>query len=93
MRVSRFTAEGEGVVEYVDANEIHVRYERNEIQKLVSFEEDLKIYKLTKFIKTNQETCINLKPAVKKGQKCERRRFPDRRLCSTSMVNWRWAAT
>ncbi len=34
-----------------------------------SFEEDLKIYKLTKFIKTNQETCINLKPAVKKGQK------------------------
>ena len=37
-------------------------------RKLVSFEDDLKIYKLTKFIKTNQETCINLKPAVKKGQ-------------------------
>src|ERR1700712_3539003 len=53
-------SEGEGVVEFVDANEIHVRYERNEIQKLVSFEDDLKIYKLTKFIKTNQETCINL---------------------------------
>ena len=62
-------SEGEGVVEFVDANEIHVRYERNEIQKLVSFEDDLKIYKLTKFIKTNQETCINLKPAVKKGQR------------------------
>ncbi len=62
-------SEGEGVVEFVDANEIHVRYDRNEQQKLVSFEEDLKIYKLTKFIKTNQETCINLKPAVKKGQK------------------------
>lgn len=64
----QLNAEGKGVVEYVDANEIHVRYERNEEQRLVSFEEDLKIYKLTKFIKTNQSTCINLKPAVKKGQ-------------------------
>ncbi|TCJ17609.1 DNA-directed RNA polymerase subunit beta [Flaviaesturariibacter flavus] len=62
-------AEGEGVVEFVDANEIHVRYNRNEDQRLVSFEEDLKVYNLTKFIKTNQETSINLKPAVKKGQK------------------------
>jgi DNA-directed RNA polymerase subunit beta len=61
-------SEGAGVIEFVDANEIHVRYDRNETQKLVSFEEDLKIYRLTKFIKTNQETCINLKPAVKKGQ-------------------------
>ena len=61
-------SEGNGVVEYVDANEIHVRYNRNEGQKLVSFEDDLKVYKLTKFIKTNQETAINLKPAVKKGQ-------------------------
>jgi DNA-directed RNA polymerase subunit beta len=61
-------SEGDGVVEFVDANEIHVRYNRNEEQRLVSFEDDLKIYKLTKFIKTNQETSINLKPAVKKGQ-------------------------
>ena len=61
-------ADGEGVVEYVDANEIHVRYNRNQSQKLVSFEEDLVVYKLTKFIKTNQSTCINLRPAVKKGQ-------------------------
>jgi DNA-directed RNA polymerase subunit beta len=61
-------AEGNGVVEFVDANEIHVRYKRNEEQRLVSFEDDLIIYKLTKFIKTNQETSINLKPAVKKGQ-------------------------
>jgi DNA-directed RNA polymerase subunit beta len=62
-------AEGEGVVEFVDANEIHVRYNRNDDQKLVSFEDDLKVYRLTKFIKTNQETSINLKPAVKKGQR------------------------
>ncbi|MDQ3847096.1 MAG: DNA-directed RNA polymerase subunit beta, partial [Bacteroidota bacterium] len=61
-------AEGDGVVEYVDANEIHVRYKRNDEQRLVSFEDDLRVYKLTKFIKTNQETAINLKPAVKKGQ-------------------------
>src|SRR6187455_1948077 len=61
-------SEGEGVVEFVDANEIHVRYERDEMDRLVSFEDDLKIYRLTKFIKTNQETSINLKPAVRKGQ-------------------------
>ncbi|MFT3949444.1 MAG: DNA-directed RNA polymerase subunit beta [Agriterribacter sp.] len=62
-------ADGNGVIEFVDANEIHVRYERDEAQKLVSFEDDLKIYRLTKFMKTNQETCINLRPAVKKGQR------------------------
>jgi DNA-directed RNA polymerase subunit beta len=62
-------ADGDGVVEFVDANEIHVRYNRNDEQRLVSFEDDLIVYKLTKFIKTNQETSINLKPAVKKGQK------------------------
>jgi DNA-directed RNA polymerase subunit beta len=64
----QLTAEGNGVVEYVDANEIHVRYNRNDEQKMVSFEDDLKVYKLTKFIKTNQSTCINLKPCVAKGQ-------------------------
>ena len=62
-------SDGEGVVEFVDANEIHVRYERDEAQKLVSIEDDLRIYRLTKFMKTNQETCINLRPAVKKGQR------------------------
>ena len=62
-------ADGDGIVEFVDANEIHVRYKRNEIQQLVSFDEDLVIYKLTKFVRTNQETCINLRPAVIKGQK------------------------
>ncbi|MDP4282853.1 MAG: DNA-directed RNA polymerase subunit beta [Bacteroidota bacterium] len=61
-------ADGDGVVEYVDANEIHVRYSRSHSQKIVSFENDLIIYKLTKFVKTNQSTSINLRPAVKKGQ-------------------------
>jgi DNA-directed RNA polymerase subunit beta len=62
-------SEGNGVVEFVDGNEIHVRYDRNELDKLVSFDDDLMKYKLTKFIKTNQETCINQVPAVSKGQK------------------------
>lgn len=62
-------AEGNGVVEYVDANEIHVRYDRDDSQRLVSFEDDLKKYTLTKYKKTNQSTSITLKPAVRKGQK------------------------
>src|SRR5690606_20680825 len=68
-------AEGEGVVEYVDANEIHVRYERTDKQRLVSFEDDLKVYKLIKYRKTNQSTSINHKPAVRKGQKVSKGDF------------------
>ncbi|MBS1637355.1 MAG: DNA-directed RNA polymerase subunit beta [Bacteroidetes bacterium] len=62
-------AEGEGIVEYVDAREIVIRYNRTNDEKLVSFEGDVKTYKLTKFQKTNQSTCINLKPIVRKGDK------------------------
>ncbi len=62
-------AEGDGVVEYVDANEIIVRYNRTDKDRLVSFEDDAKSYRLTKFRKTNQSTCINLRPIVKKGDK------------------------
>ena len=62
-------AEGSGVIEYVDANEILVRYDQTEDDKLASFEDDVKVYKLTKFRRTNQDTCINLKPIVKKGDR------------------------
>jgi len=62
-------AEAEGVVEYVDAREIVIRYNRNSADRLVSFDDDLRTYKLTKFIRTNQSTTINLKPIVKKGDK------------------------
>lgn len=65
----QLTAEGKGVVEYVDADEIHVRYQRSELERIVSFEDDLKVYKVLKFKKTNQGTCINLRPSVVKGQK------------------------
>ena len=68
-------SDGEGVVEYVDGKEIHVRYDRTEAERLVSFEDDLQMYNLTKFIKTNQETCINHSPAVKKGQRVKRGDF------------------
>jgi DNA-directed RNA polymerase subunit beta len=65
-------AEGDGVVEYVDANEIRIRYDRNELDRLISFDGDSKGYRLTKFKKTNQSTTINLKPIVKKGQRVEK---------------------
>jgi DNA-directed RNA polymerase subunit beta len=62
-------AEGNGVVEFVDGNEIRIRYEQTESDKLVSFGTDTKTYKLIKFLRTNQNTCINLRPIVKKGEK------------------------
>ncbi|GAA3564781.1 DNA-directed RNA polymerase subunit beta [Snuella lapsa] len=62
-------AEGNGVVEYVDSNEIRIRYDRTEDEAKVSFDSDLKIYQLVKFRKTNQGTSINLKPIVEKGDK------------------------
>jgi len=65
-------AEGNGVIEYVDANEIKIRYEQTENDRLVSFGSETKTYKLIKFRRTNQNTCINLKPIVKKGQKVEK---------------------
>jgi DNA-directed RNA polymerase subunit beta len=65
-------AEGDGVVESVDASEIRIRYSRKDDEKLVSFDEDLKSYKLTKFKRTNQNTCINLRPIVRKGDKVKK---------------------
>ena len=65
-------AEGEGVVEYVDAKEIIIKYSRSEDEAKVSFESDTKTYPLVKFRKTNQGTSINLKPIVKKGDKVKK---------------------
>jgi len=62
-------AEGDGVVDYVDAAKIIIRYDRSEEDQLVSFEDNVKTYTLTKFLRTNQGTCINLKPIVKKGMR------------------------
>ena len=65
-------AEGKGGVEYVDANEIVIRYDWTDDDKLVSFDSEIKKYPLTKFSKTNQSTCINLKPIVAKGDRVEK---------------------
>ncbi|APY07677.1 DNA-directed RNA polymerase subunit beta [Winogradskyella sp. J14-2] len=62
-------AEGEGIVEYVDAEKIVIKYERTEEEAMVSFDSDVKEYPLVKFRKTNQGTSINLKPIVRKGDK------------------------
>jgi DNA-directed RNA polymerase subunit beta len=62
-------AEGDGVVEYVDANEITIKYDRTEEARMVSFDEDSRTYQLVKFRKTNQSTSINLKPIVSKGDR------------------------
>ncbi|GAB5564047.1 MAG: DNA-directed RNA polymerase subunit beta [Winogradskyella sp.] len=62
-------AEGEGTVEYVDAEKIIIKYARTEEEAMVSFDSDTKEYPLVKFRKTNQGTSINLKPIVEKGDK------------------------
>ena len=66
------TAEGDGVVEFVDSREIVIRYNRNDEDRLISFDGDTKSYYLTKFRKTNQYTCINHKAIVYKGQKVKK---------------------
>ena len=62
-------AEANGTVKYVDANEIVIKYNRNKSEVLTSFDSDVVTYKLTKFKKTNQGTCVNLKSIVSKGDK------------------------
>ncbi len=65
-------AEGDGVVEYVDARRIVIRYDRTDEERLLSFEDDTKEYVLPKFRKTNQNTCLNLKPIVRRGQRVKK---------------------
>jgi DNA-directed RNA polymerase subunit beta len=62
-------AEGDGEIDYVDANKIIVRYDLTAEDVLVSFDAERVSYDLIKFRRTNQDTCINLTPLVKKGQR------------------------
>ncbi len=62
-------AEGEGEVEYVDAKQIIIKYDRTEEERMVSFDSDSKSYDLIKFRKTNQGSSINLKPIVRVGDR------------------------
>jgi DNA-directed RNA polymerase subunit beta len=68
---THIVAEGPGVVEYVDANEIVIRYDQTEDDRFVSFEADTKRYHLSKYQKTNQNTTIDQKPLVLKGDRVE----------------------
>ena len=66
---TQVTATGNGEIVYVDANEIHVRYDRTDDEKFVSFSPEITVYKLPIYRKTNQSTTILLKPIVRKGDK------------------------
>jgi DNA-directed RNA polymerase subunit beta len=62
-------AESSGTVEFVDANKIVIKYDVSEDQQLLRFDDEFKTYNLIKFRRTNQDTCINLTPLVRKGDK------------------------
>ena len=69
---TQITAEGYGVVEYVDAECIKIKYERTKEEEFISFDSAIKEYKLPKFQKTNQNTTIDLRSLVRKGDRVER---------------------
>ena len=66
---TQIMAEGDGVVEFVDASVIRINYDRTEDEEFVSFVDSVKEYKLPKFMRTNQDTTIDLRPIVRKGDK------------------------
>ena len=66
---TQITAEGEGVIEYVESTVIRIRYDRTEDEEFVSFESPVKEYSIPKFRKTNQSTTIDLRPICEKGQR------------------------
>ena len=68
---TQITAEGAGVIEFVDATTIRIRYDRTEEEEFVSFEDSVKEYTIPKFRKTNQSTTIDLRPICHKGQRVE----------------------
>ena len=68
---TQITAEGPGVIEYVDAERIRIKYDRTEDEEFVEFEPATKEYKLPKFRRTNQGTTIDLRPICNKGQRVE----------------------
>ena len=65
-------AEADGVVKYVDSTKIVIEHTRTEKERLVSFDDDLHEYRLTKYQRTNHSTAINLRPIVRKGDKVKK---------------------
>ncbi|MBQ2243759.1 MAG: DNA-directed RNA polymerase subunit beta [Bacteroidales bacterium] len=68
---TQIVAKKRGEVVYVDAREIHIKYEQTEAERFVSFDPEISVYKLPLFRKTNQSTSIFLKPIVRRGDKVE----------------------
>ena len=66
---TQITAEGDGVVEFVDATTIRILYDRTEEEEFVSFEPALKEYNIPKWRRTNQNMTIDLRPICEKGQR------------------------
>ena len=69
---TQITAEGSGVIEYVDATVIRINYDRTEDEDFVEFESSVKEYRIPKFRRTNQGTTIDLRPICSKGQRVEK---------------------
>ena len=69
---TQIMAEGEGTIEFVDATTIRIRYDRNEEQEFVSFEDAVKEYHIPKWRKTNQSTTIDLRPICSRGQRVKK---------------------
>ena len=69
---TQIMAEGDGVVEFVDATTIRIRYDRTEEEEFVAFEEPVKEYHIPKWRKTNQSTTIDLRPICDKGQRVKK---------------------
>ena len=69
---TQIAAEGSGVVEFVDATTIRIRYDRTEDEEFVSFDDAVKEYNIPKWRKTNQSTTIDLRPICVKGQRVEK---------------------
>ncbi|MDE6266287.1 MAG: DNA-directed RNA polymerase subunit beta [Muribaculaceae bacterium] len=69
---TQITAEGEGVIEFVDATVIRIRYDRTPDEEFVAFEDAVKEYHIPKFRKTNQSTTIDLRPICNKGQRVKK---------------------
>ena len=69
---TQIMAEGAGVIEFVDATVIRIRYDRTEEEEFVAFEDSVKEYHLPKFRKTNQSTTIDLRPICNKGQRVQK---------------------
>ena len=66
---TQIVAERKGEVVFVDAREIHIKYDRTEAERFVSFDPDITVYQLPQYRKTNQSTSIHLTPIVRKGDK------------------------